>query len=75
MLVPFLNWILNYNIICFESCLVFPPMLFLFRVGGCYVVIFDFDLFPGRTCIFVMLDEQRHLVGHFSLIFVPSAAY
>ncbi len=60
-----LNGIWNYNIICFEFCFVFPPMLFLFSVGGCYAVIVDFDSFSGRTCIFVMLDEQRHLVGHF----------
>ncbi len=61
----FLNWIWNYNIICFESCFVFPPMLFLFRVGGCYAVTVDFDLFSGRTCILILLDEQRHLVGRF----------
>ncbi len=60
-----LNWIWNYNLICFESCFVFPPMLFLFRVGGCYAVTVDFDLLSGRTCIFILLDEQRHLVGHF----------
>ncbi len=39
-----LNWILNYNLICFEFCFVFPPTLFLFRVGGCYAVTVDFDL-------------------------------
>ncbi len=69
----FLNWIWNYNIICFEFCFVFPPMLFLFRVGGCYAVTVDFDLLSGRTCIFILLDEQGHLVGRFELIFVPSA--
>ncbi len=40
----FLNWIWNYDIICFESCFVFPLMLFLFRVGGCYAFTVDFDL-------------------------------
>ena len=39
-----LNWIWNYNLICFESCYVLLPMLFLFRVGGCYAVAVDFDL-------------------------------
>ena len=39
-----LNWIWNYNLICYESCFVFPPTLFLFRVGGCYAVTVDFDL-------------------------------
>ncbi len=39
-----LNWIWNYNLICFDSCFVFPPTLFLFRVGGCYAVTVDFDL-------------------------------
>ena len=60
-----LNWIWNYNLICFESCFVFPLTLFLFRVGGCYAVTVDFDLFSGRTCIPILLDEQRHLVGRF----------
>jgi hypothetical protein len=41
------------------------PLLFLFRVGGCYFVNVDLDSFSGRTCIFMLLDEQRHLVGHF----------
>jgi len=59
------RWILNHNIICFESCLVFPPMLFLFRVRGCYAVIVDFDSFLGCACIFIMLDEQGHLLGYF----------
>ncbi len=40
-----LNRIWNYNLICFESCFVFPLTLFLFRVGGCYAVTVDFDLF------------------------------
>ncbi len=39
-----LNWIWNYNLICFESRFVFLPTLFLFRVGGCYAVAVDFDL-------------------------------
>ncbi len=56
-----LNWIWNYNIICFESCFVFPPMLFVFCVGGCYAVTVDFDLFLGRTYLFILLEEQRHL--------------
>ncbi len=60
-----LRRIWNYSIICFESCLIFPPMLFLFRVRGCYAVIVDFDSFSGHACILIMLDEQRHLVGHF----------
>ncbi len=38
-----LNWIWNNNLICFESCFVFLPTLFLFRVGGCYAVTVDFD--------------------------------
>ena len=59
------RWILNHNIICFESCLVFPPMLFLFRVRGCYAVNVDFDSFLGCACIFIMLDEQGHLLGYF----------
>ncbi len=39
-----LNWIWNYNLICFDSCCVFPPTLFSFRVGGCYAVTVDLDL-------------------------------
>ena len=39
-----INWIWNYNIICSESCFVFPSTLVSFRVGGCYSVIADFGL-------------------------------
>jgi len=39
-----INCIWNYNLIWFESCFVFPSTLVLFRVGGCYSVIVDFDL-------------------------------
>jgi hypothetical protein len=39
-----INLIWDYNLICFEFCFVFLPMLFLFRVGGCYAVTVDFDL-------------------------------
>ncbi len=39
-----LNWIWNYNLICLESCFVFPSTFSLFRVGGCYAVTVDFDL-------------------------------
>ncbi len=39
-----LNWVWNYNLICFESCFVAPLTLFLFRGGGCYAVTVDFDL-------------------------------
>ena len=30
-------------------------MVFLLGGGECYLVTVDFDLFSGRTCIFVML--------------------
>ncbi len=39
-----LNWFWNYKLICFESCFVFLPTLFLFCVGGWYAVTVDFDL-------------------------------
>ena len=35
----------NYNLICFEFCLVlFSDVVFLFRVGRCYAIVVDFDL-------------------------------
>ncbi len=51
----------------FVSNSVFYPVLVVFLLGGgeCYLVTVDFDLFSGRTCIPILLDEQRHLVGRF----------
>ena len=51
----------------FVSNSVLYPVLVVFLLGGgeCYLVTVDFDSFSGRTCIPIMLDEQRHLVGHF----------
>ncbi len=40
-------------------------MVFLLGGGECYLVTVDFDLFSGRTCMLILLDEQRHLVGRF----------
>ncbi len=49
----------------FVSNFVLYLVLVVFLLGGgeCYLVTVDFDLFSGRTCIPIMLDEQRHLVG------------
>ena len=41
------------------------PVVFLLGGGECYLVTFNFDSFSGRTCILILLDEQRHLVGRF----------
>ena len=48
-----------------NSVLYLVLMVFLLGGGECYLVTVDFDSFSGRTCIFILLDEQRHLVGHF----------
>ncbi len=55
----------NISIFVMNSVLNLVPMVFLLGGGECYLVTVDFDLFSGRTCIFILLDEQRHLVGHF----------
>ncbi len=54
-------------IISFVSNFVLYLVLVVFLLGGgeCYLVTVDFDSFSGRTCIPIMLDEQRHLVGRF----------
>ncbi len=55
----------KYINICHEFCFASVLIVFLVSVRGCYSVTVDFDLFSGRTCIFILLDEQRHLLGHF----------
>ncbi len=51
----------------FVSISVLYPVLVVFLLGGgeCYLVTVDFDSFSVRTCIPILLDEQRHLVGRF----------
>ncbi len=48
-----------------NSVLYLVSMVFLLGGGECYLVTVDFDSFSGRSCILILLDEQRHLVGHF----------
>ncbi len=51
----------------FVSNFVLYLVLVVFLSGGgeCYLVIVNFDSFSGRTCIPILLDEQRHLVWRF----------
>jgi hypothetical protein len=60
-----LNWIWNYSIIVSNSVLYLVLVVFLLGGEECYLVIVDFDSFSVRTCIPILLDEQRHLVGRF----------
>ncbi len=48
-----------------NSVLYLVLVVFLFGGGEYYLVTVDFDSFSGRTCILILLDEQRHLVGRF----------
>ncbi len=48
-----------------NSVLYLVLVVFLLGGGECYLVTVDFDSFSGRTCILILLDEQRHLVGRF----------
>ncbi len=59
------RWIWDYSIICFEFCFVSCSGGVLVGRGRLLSCYRDFDLFSGRTCILIMFDEQRHLVGHF----------
>jgi len=59
------KWIWIYSIICFDSVLYLILVVVLLGGGECYLVTVDFDSFSGRTCIPILLDEQRHLVGRF----------
>ena len=54
-----------------NSVLYLVSMVFLLGGGECYLVTGDFDSFSGRTCILILLDEQRHLVGHFRANICP----
>ncbi len=54
-----------------NSVLYLVSMVFLLGGGQCYLVTVDFDSFSGRTCILMLLDEQRHLVGHFRVNICP----
>ncbi len=59
------KWIWIYSIICFDFCFVSCSggVLIGWReVLSCY---FWFWLVCGRTCILILLDEQRHLVWRF----------
>ncbi len=47
------------------SVLYLVLVVFLLGGGECYLVTVDFDSFYGRTCILILLDEQRHLVWRF----------
>ncbi len=51
----------------FVSTSVLYLVLVVFLLGGgeCYLVTVDFDSFSLRTCIPILPDEQRHLVGRF----------
>ena len=51
----------------FVSNFVLYLVLVVFLLGGgeCYLVTVDFDSFYGRTCMLILLDEQRHLVWRF----------
>ncbi len=48
-----------------NSVLYLVLVVFLSGGGECYLVAVDFDSFSGRTCILILLDEQRHLGGGF----------
>jgi hypothetical protein len=54
-----------------NSVLYLVLMVFLLGGGECYLVTVDFDSFSERTCIFILLDEQRHLVRHFRVNVCP----
>jgi hypothetical protein len=49
-----------------NSVLYLVLMVFLLGGGECYLGTVVFDSFSGCTCILILLEEQRHLVGHFS---------
>ncbi len=55
----------NILIFVMNSVLYFVLMVFLLGGGECYLGTVVFDSFSGCTCILILLDEQRHLVGHF----------
>jgi hypothetical protein len=46
-------------------------MVFLLGGGERYLVTVDFNSSSGRTCTFILLDEQRHLVRHFRVNICP----
>jgi len=48
-----------------NSVLYLVLVVFLLGGGECYFVTVDFDSFYGRTCMLILLDEQRHLVWRF----------
>jgi hypothetical protein len=48
-----------------NSVLYLVLVVFLLGGGECYLVTVDIDSFSGRTCILILLDEQRHLVWRF----------
>ena len=48
-----------------NSVLYLVLVVFLSSGGECYLVTVNFDSFSGRTCILILLDEQRHLVLRF----------
>ncbi len=48
-----------------NSVLYLVLVVFLLGGGECYLVTVNFDSFSRRTCIPILLDEQRHLVGRF----------
>ena len=48
-----------------NSVLYLVLVVFLLGGGKCCLVTVDFDSFSGCTCIPILLDEQRHLVGRF----------
>ncbi len=48
-----------------NSVLYLVLVVFLLGGGECYLVTVNFDSFSGCTCIPILLDEQRHLVGRF----------
>ncbi len=63
--VRFLNGIGIIASIVLNSVLYLVLVVFLSGGGGSYLVTVDFDSFSGRTCILILLDEQRHLVWRF----------
>jgi len=52
-------------------------MLFLLGIGGCYFYVLQLIVtcVSRRTCLFMLFDEQRHLVRYFRGILVPFAEY
>ena len=60
--VRFLNGIGIIASIVLNSVLYLVLVVFLLGGGECYLVSVDFDLFSWRTCILILLDEQRHLL-------------